>query len=147
MIERRAFLGGILAALTAPAIVRSDSLMKLTPKRIFTLYGDGLEDDTVALQALMDGREVVTPYGAPASLSGGLFLISNTLVFRRDRMCVSGLTLEASDNFLREAPMLRVEGHRNVFDRLYLDGNGRAGGIHLPGPLRKLEWSTAEERH
>ena len=65
-IERRGFLGAMLAVAMAPAIIRAESLMKIAPPKImaaFTLYGDGLHDDTVAINALLAGNLVQTAAG------------------------------------------------------------------------------------
>ncbi len=69
-MNRRWFLGTMLALGAAPAIVRAESLMKIVvPKLILPnggytvglrrLYGDGIHDDTNALQAFFDGLAVV----------------------------------------------------------------------------------------
>lgn len=57
-MQRRGFLEGILALGITPAIVEIDSLMKIyTPPRL-TVWGDGIRDDTEAIQAFMNGEEV-----------------------------------------------------------------------------------------
>lgn len=59
MSTRRGFLGALLAAAAAPAIVRADSLMKIVaPRQGLILWGDGIHDDAAALQALIDGKPV-----------------------------------------------------------------------------------------
>jgi len=82
---RRGFLGAMLAACAAPAIVKASSLMPIyVPKIIappyLTLWGDGVHDDTLALQAMIDGKEVVRHDGASFSRNpdGAIFLASGT---------------------------------------------------------------------
>lgn len=60
-LSRRGFLGAMLAAAAAPAIVKSDSLMRIVvPKPLLlTLWGDGLHDDAQAIQALINGKSVM----------------------------------------------------------------------------------------
>lgn len=60
-LSRRGFLGAMLAAAAAPAIVKSDSLMRVVVPRpvLLTLWGDGVRDDSQALQALVDGQAVM----------------------------------------------------------------------------------------
>ena len=67
-MQRRSFLGALIAAAAAPAIVRADSLMPLYVPRPPKLWGDGIHDDTAALQWLdpPDGPAV------PADLTAAL---------------------------------------------------------------------------
>jgi hypothetical protein len=85
MTTRRGFLGAMLAAAAAPAIIRPASLMPIyIPKpRILTLWGDGIHDDTAALQALIDGERVIGLDGRPMAgmLAGGVYRLTDTLVF------------------------------------------------------------------
>ena len=59
MTTRRGFLGSILALSAAPAIVRADALMRVMPIDRLILWGDGIQDDTIALQALINGARVL----------------------------------------------------------------------------------------
>jgi hypothetical protein len=72
-MDRRSFLRA--AGLVAAGVVAGDQLElleRLTHRRRFfpgwspmpTLYGDGIHDDSAALQALVDGREVYSVYDA-----------------------------------------------------------------------------------
>ncbi len=103
---RRGFLGALLAASAAPAIVKAESLMKIWVPPRLTLWGDGLHDDTAALQALLDGNPVramfngvaeVTP-GGVVVLSRGVFKTSAPLVVRGDTKA------RISDSHFRRAP-------------------------------------------
>ena len=60
-MNRRSFLQAILASGCAPAIVKADSLMKIFVPRNepIILYGDGIHDDTKALQTWFDGGRVL----------------------------------------------------------------------------------------
>lgn len=61
-MDRRGFLSAILAAGVAPAFIDSRILMPLrlvTPVMALPVfYGDGIHDDTVAMQAMLDGQQV-----------------------------------------------------------------------------------------
>lgn len=82
-MDRRGFLGAMLALGAAPAIVRADSLMRIVVPReaALILWGDGIHDDTVALQTFVDGGRVVRPDGLALAgvLSAGSFLVSSTI--------------------------------------------------------------------
>lgn len=54
--SRRRFLfgAGAAALLAAPALVHASSLMKLSVPRVPKLWGDGIHDDSAALQYLID---------------------------------------------------------------------------------------------
>lgn|SRR3990167_8894628 len=82
-MTRRGFLGAMLAACAAPAIIRADNIMRVfvPPERGIILWGDGLRDDTGALEAFFEGRKVVSPVGVPFNgvLMNGNYLISRTI--------------------------------------------------------------------
>ena len=50
-LARRGFLAGSGGLLMAPAIVKAEALMRIAPP---LYWGDGLHDDTAALQAMLD---------------------------------------------------------------------------------------------
>lgn len=52
MLARRGFLVGLLAA---PSIVSAASIMRVAPYSI--IWGDGIHDDTAAIQRLIDGDD------------------------------------------------------------------------------------------
>ena len=84
MINRRDFLKGLGLLAVAPAIVRFESLMPVRP--IFhgnaILWGDGVHDDTFAMQTFINGGEVYSPEGKVITdLSYGSYKITNTLEF------------------------------------------------------------------
>lgn len=99
MTTRRGFLGAILAAGVAPAFAGSGVLMPV--KKLWVppvlgmdwaiddemqssmiLWGDGIHDDTRAMQAFLDGKPVVrADNGQRLSryLTGGTYMVTNTL--------------------------------------------------------------------
>ncbi len=84
-MNRRSFLRG----LAAPAIVAAGSLMPVRSiERFFlpTLYGDGVRDDTAAIQALIDGKPYIKNGLIVDSnvLSGGRFRLSNPIILREN---------------------------------------------------------------
>lgn len=86
-LSRRGFLGGILALGAAPAIIKAESLMKLYVPPKLILWGDGIHDDTRALQAAINGEEVIVKDMASTILvtpkririRDGNYLISDTV--------------------------------------------------------------------
>lgn len=86
-MNRRGFLQAMLAAAAAPAIVKAGSLMPLgrvwalSAGGILTLVGDGITDDTAALQAFVNGGRVAFADGTPFTgmLRGGSYLITSTI--------------------------------------------------------------------
>lgn len=94
---RRGFLGSLLALAAAPAIVRADSLMKITPIDRLILWGDGVHDDAAALQALIDGRSVIRRDGSifhrdqdgGIILTSGTFAVGSTIILPASRVHVA----------------------------------------------------------
>ena len=132
-MNRRGFLGAMLAAAASPAIVRASSLMPIyTPPLV--LWGDGIHDDTAALQALMDGKKVKRLFPGVAEavgvsggllLSGGVFLVSNTI------------TLPARSIYMQNSIF---KGEASLGDRpvLYMPAQGAAtlSGLVFDGGKR-----------
>lgn len=77
---RRTFLTAILAACAAPAI----AFARAEPKAHHVLYGDGIHDDTEALQAMLNGEQVEMPHrGIPGTPEPpALYRVTNTLYVR-----------------------------------------------------------------
>jgi hypothetical protein len=73
--RRRFLLGAAVTVLATPSIVRAASLMPISvvPWRMPKLWGDGIHDDTAALQAIIDAGLPFPP---------GTYLTSNELVVR-----------------------------------------------------------------
>lgn len=91
----------MLAAAAAPAFVQASSLMPIyVPKTtMLTLWGDGLHDDSAALQAIFEGKDVVRRDGSILNrrpdgsfyLAKGTYAIGSPLVWT-DQM--NGSTIE-----------------------------------------------------
>ncbi|WP_156374691.1 hypothetical protein [Pseudorhodoferax sp. Leaf274] len=84
-MKRRLFLAGAGLGLAAPAVVTASNLMRLAPLPE-TLWGDGVHDDTGALQSLLDGRPVFSPSGEALPkfrLVGGTYRISGQITIRK----------------------------------------------------------------
>ena len=78
----------MLAAGAAPAIVKADNIMRIfVPKRDIILYGDGVRDDSEALQAFFDGKPVLSPDGTRVvdTLEGDTFFVSKTIDISRSQ--------------------------------------------------------------
>lgn len=80
-LSRRGFLTGVIAVGAVAALPALASDMPI-------LYGDGVHDDTAALQAFIDGKPVIRDGvvyrcdgDEPVVLHGGIYEISDTLVF------------------------------------------------------------------
>jgi len=88
-MQRRSLLKSILALSAAPAFVRADSLMKIIVPPSFVLYGDGIHDDTAAMQALIRGDMVRNAKGLILHNSGTVvippasYIVSSTITFTR----------------------------------------------------------------
>jgi hypothetical protein len=87
MIHRRNLFLGLLAA---PAVVRASSLMPIYAPPL-VLYGDGVHDDTEALQAYLDGKPVrftskYVAHGDPPAL--GSYLMNGEIVTLKDQLAV-----------------------------------------------------------
>ena len=105
-MDRRGFMGAILALGAAPAIVRADSLMRIVSRNLLLdtrgegliglniIHGDGIHDDTAGLQAFFDGKGVIDARtGLPimGTLTGGQYLLSETILLRGEsNRAVSG---------------------------------------------------------
>lgn len=95
-LTRRSFLRGALTVFAAaglPAIAMTAGLP--------VLHGDGVTDDTEALNAMFAGKSYIVggeiiPDGSPAIINGGKFRISNTLVMSFDDIQVSGASFEGT---------------------------------------------------
>jgi hypothetical protein len=54
--------------------------------KLMTVYGDGIHDDTEALQAYLDGKtKLIHPDGTIFGLKGGKFKITKTLIIDKKR--------------------------------------------------------------
>jgi polygalacturonase len=107
-VSRRSFLGGALALSAAVAL--PGAAFAAAP----TIYGDGIHDDTAGLQAALDGKAfrcvgeaVVRNAGGSIYISGGSYLLSHTLLVRKDATIYGG-HFHASDELT--GPVLHMSG-------------------------------------
>ena len=114
-LSRRGFLGAMLVAAAAPAIVKSESLMRIVVPRpvLLTLWGDGMRDDAQALQALINGQSVMfggrefgpRPDGSIYLPSGTFAMGAAAIVGPGSKLFGNGSTLKA----LHDGPMLDIK--------------------------------------
>lgn len=113
-ISRRGFLGAMLAAAAAPAIVKTESLMRVVVPRpvLLTLWGDGVHDDAKALQDLISGKNVMfqgREFGPRAD--GSIHLPAGTFAMGAAAILASGTRLEGNGarlQALHKGPMLEA---------------------------------------
>lgn len=81
--SRRGFLFGAAAVALAPAIVRASNLMPISVLKPPRLWGDGIHDDTEALQHLIDKEfdQAAANGGGLVAMPAGVFRITDTLKF------------------------------------------------------------------
>lgn len=137
MMQRRSFLGAVLAGLVAPAIARTDSLMKLAPLRGMVLWGDGVHDDTKSIQALVGGLPVFRPDGTRVlQLDAGVVRIPlGRYAMSSALIAVSGMTMEHSELIAtpeHKGPMIYVPAGvqgASIYGCSII-GNGKGGCLH-----------------
>lgn len=96
-VKRRNFLKGSSALVAgAAALAALPALIKIAAPQYFTyptLYGDGLHDDTGALQAIYNGHKVIDARSGqvlqatnktPVVINGGIYKISDTIHIRHE---------------------------------------------------------------
>jgi hypothetical protein len=114
-LSRRGFLGAMLAAAAAPAIVKSDSLMRIVVPRpvLLTLWGDGVHDDAQAIQALVNGQSVMFgghEFGPRPD--GSIYLPSGMFAMGAAAVIGSGTKLRGNGSQLKAlyaGPMLELK--------------------------------------
>lgn len=135
-LSRRGFFGGLTAALVAaPAVVHAGNLMKVYTPRPLTLWGDGVHDDTAALQDFISGnkvkfvRQVLEPMIGPDGhkaivLPRGIFATSAPLLVGSYTSLKGGeATLRPSGNYA-----IKMEGEYIHFERLTVMGRTPMSG-------------------
>ena len=120
MTDRRGFLGAMLAAAAAPAFVKAGVLMPVRDTRLI-LWGDGIHDDTQALQAALDGFSVrVKVLCSGTVISDQLFQgftakISDTIHLRREGLTLRNLNIIGDDS-MKDKPCIYVPIRRPASD-------------------------------
>lgn len=131
--SRRSFLGGILAVGAASTVVTPAALLA---RSVPMLWGDGIHDDTAALNALLSGGEFeVSREGLALRKAGmillqkGNFLVSDTIGIETEGVTIIHSAFLASPTFREGADMLYMRPNSSGFclAGLYLDGAGRTG--------------------
>lgn len=123
-LSRRGFLGAMLAAAAAPAIVKNENLMRIVAPRslLLTLWGDGVHDDTQGIQALVNGQTVVfggREFGPRPD--GAIYFPSGTFAMGSAVVLASGANLfgnHAQFKALSTAPVFETKaGAQDVYLR------------------------------
>lgn len=156
-MNRRGFLGAILTLGAAPAIAKVENLMRIvvpkteiiTPdKEIIVeeypiLFGDGIRDDTAALQALFSGKPFINMEGylqiGGILKSGGTHKITETIVIRNDSKSVLvNARIKAGSEFKDGSPLLKIEEAKvgmvgEILQGIYIEGksDSKVGGIEF----------------
>ena len=128
MISRRSFFTRAAAALIcAPAIVRVASIMPVSSMAIYpTLIGDGVADDTFALQAASDRKPFYfngilhrASEGSRVYVPHGTFRLKNTLLLRESKVTFnrSRFLYEGND----EKPIIHVLGNGKDYHLMNID--------------------------
>lgn len=128
--SRRRFLIGAAALLAAPAIAEASNLMPISVLKPPKLWGDGIHDDTDALQwradhAKLYDHEVVPP---------GSYLVSKTISYRG----IEGLRI-ANCEFIGKTPLdcvIHIDNCRNGWIQNITFRNSN----FIVGPDRKWLW-------
>lgn len=128
-ISRRSFLRGIIAvSATAVITPKLQSLKLLDTCPI--LYSDGIHDDAPALNALLRREEVriendlvKVANGEWCSISGGNFLINDTITIANKFFHIKNSSFKTGPLFAREKPMIYVteSGAFGNLNNLYLE--------------------------
>lgn len=119
-LTRRSLLvaGGATAAASAlPADAVSDTLFG---PEIPVLYGDGVTDDTAAIQAFIDGMPVKVARGSSGVFcdgrvcDGGRFLLSDSMKFGEEKqtrdLVIRNSTFVRAESAPKNTPIFRVVG-------------------------------------
>lgn len=99
-MNRRHFLKTAAIATAGLALVGT-GLATVMPKR-YVLYGDGIQDDTEALQAWGRGEAVYRPDGSEVPyhlLYGGVYLLSGTIIMNGSDRTISNCTIVSTPIF------------------------------------------------
>lgn len=112
--SRRRFLFGAAALIAAPAIAKAANLMPISVLKPPKLWGDGIHDDTEALQTYIE-REIASG-SRNIQIPQGVFRLSATLHIGMNSFTTLsgyGSVLMAQD-VPRDQPVLNVGGRNSV---------------------------------
>lgn len=127
-LTRRSFLGGLLA-ITAVAIVNPPKF-NIYP----VLYMNGEDDDSPALQAMLDGKPYIVEgelIKGTKSILGGEYFLHSTLEVNNDHVTIAEAIFVAAPNF--RGPMIRLNGDYGVIANSTFDGRNMADhAIEIP---------------
>jgi len=119
-LSRRSFLGGALTV-AAVAVVNPGVAGLLKPASEYpTLYGDGVHDDTLALNDLLAGKpvwcdgELIKDTGDTIRLVGGVYRITSPVVISREGTNVFGSEFIADKTFPESEHILKVSALKRV---------------------------------
>lgn len=121
-MDRRGFLrgmAGVLAAGLAPAVLSSGVIMPIRQLIVpgLILWGDGIHDDTAALQAFFDGKPVCSPGGIPfrGMMNNQTILVSATITINEDRQLLGGRIVKNSVIRFEDtvSPVLQINASRD----------------------------------
>lgn len=157
-MNRRGFLGAMLAACAAPAFVKAEILMPvrkiIVPEALFWLRGDGITDDSAALHAMIRGESVILPDGSihrgHGGAGGDVFIPPGNYAMGAplhlpQRAILRGSNLIALPS-LSEGAMVICDGGSVVGCRLMVNSRSTAISIAAPkrpscGPRRRQRWA------
>jgi len=71
-MHRRSFLAGVFGAALGAATAPVSAIQWVAQPSVLTLWGDGVRDDTAALQALINGQTVARPDGSRLRRTNGV---------------------------------------------------------------------------
>ena len=115
-MNRRGFLKAMLASAAAPYVVTNSGVLMPLGRfwtfggsRILTLCGDGVTDDSAALQAWLDGGTVLRADGTAMGrvLTGGSYRIGTT-IYLRDGQPAREMVRNMFIGPVREGPMIHI---------------------------------------
>lgn len=117
-MNRRGFLKAILAAGVAPYVSTAAGVLMPIRQRTIWLWGDGIHDDTEALQTLFNGGYVKNAGMATAENFGGRIFVSNGRFLTSATLVLEGQATLQDSLFIgtmKDGPLIEVkEGAKNI---------------------------------
>jgi hypothetical protein len=140
MASRRKLLFGAAALALAPAIARAENIMRIKPPTLI-LYGDGVHDDTHAMNSLVSGERVwsgihqhwVTPKGNYIRLPDGHHKITDSIRISRDALDIDfgGAVLDLS-SAPADTHAINVSGMGNHIRNIRVGYQPPGTGLNVP---------------